>query len=235
MHWTVPRAHPKPVQCGPRRLPYGPTISSLRYPRLPAYAGQGRARARRERGTVGSGHYCASHGKISCRRALPVLGMRLAEHEMGGPVRGVPGLGHGRRGPRPGARTGGPALAGPGRPAGFPGSAAAVPITEVDASSASARPTGSMSLTGCSAAAWCPAPSSCSPASQASASPPCCSRQARWLPRPARCCTSPARSRPRRCGFALTGSGRSAISSTWPRRPTWPLCSATSTRSVPAC
>src|SRR5580693_3229955 len=52
------------------------------------------------RPTVGTARYRAGHGKVGRRRGvLPVLGVRLAEHEVGGPVRRVPAVGHGRRGP----------------------------------------------------------------------------------------------------------------------------------------
>src|ERR1700726_4554714 len=44
------------------------------------------------RWAVGTGGYGASHGKVCrCGGALPVLGVRLAEHEVGRAVRRVPG------------------------------------------------------------------------------------------------------------------------------------------------
>ncbi len=92
------------------------------------------------------------------------------------------------------------------------------------------------SWTGCSAAAWSRVPWCCWPASRASASPPCC-----WTSRPrppvrstARS-TSPARSRPARCGCAPTGSTRSPSTSTSPPSPTSAPSSATSRRSIPVC
>ena len=42
---------------------------------------------------------------------------------------------------------------------------------------------------------------------------------------------SPARSRRPRCGCAPTGSARCTTTSSWPPRPTWARCSATSRRS----
>ena len=93
------------------------------------------------------------------------------------------------------------------------------------------------SWTGCSAAAWCPARWCCWPASPGSASRPCCSTwPSSGRPAPAaRRWWSAARSRSARCGCAPSGWAPCTTSSTWPPRATSAPCSATSTRSSPAC
>lgn len=60
-------------------------------------------------------------------------------------------------------------------------STAAVPIGQVDGRQATARSTGVDELDRVLGGGWCPAPSCCSRASPASASPRCCST---WRPRP---------------------------------------------------
>ena len=73
-----------------------------------------------------------------------------------------------------------------------------------------------------------------SPASPASASPPSCSRWRTGSPRPtARRWSSPARSRPARCGCGPSGSAPCTSGSTWPPRPSCPPSSRTSSRSNP--
>ena len=184
---------------------------------------------------VGGATYRGRHGPPQRRRTartqrdVPLLRVRLAGREVGRPLRRVPGLGHAwPRSARVTVRT--TAATAVERPA--------VPIGEVDVAAArSPGPPGSPSSTGCSAAASCPAPSCCWPASPASASPRCCSRS----PRAGRAragaarSTSPARSRPPRCGCAPSASGRWPARSTSPPRPTSARCSATSTRSSPTC
>ena len=133
---------------------------------------------------------------------VPLHRVRLDGGQVGRPVRRVPGLGHASRrsGVAPRLRQRGRGTGDRSRPCR---SARSTSTRRPRAAPASP------SSTGCSAAAWCPARWSCWPASPGSASRRCCSR---WPPRrrgPAgAACTSPARSRPPRCGCGPTGSAR---------------------------
>ena len=112
------------------------------------------------------------------------------------------------------------------------------PIASYSVAPARARPTGVGELDrvlggGLVPGGWC-----CSPASPGSASRPCCSR---WPSsgRPARRRAGAGDHRGgvgrARCGCGRSASAPCTSGSTWPPRPTWRRCSATSTRSSPAC
>jgi hypothetical protein len=63
---------------------------------VPSIAGPVLWRAVCLRASVGTGRYGARHGKISGRRRVRVLGLWLAEREVGRPVRRLRRLGHGQ-------------------------------------------------------------------------------------------------------------------------------------------
>ena len=114
------------------------------------------------------------------------------------------------------------------------------PCRSARSTSSTPRPAapGSASSTGCSAAAWCPAPSCCSPASPASASPPCCSTSRRAAARGGGRTVlyvsgEESAAQVRHARRADRGDGHDACTS--PPRPTSPRCSARSRRCSPTC
>ena len=145
----------------------------------------------------------------------------LQRSAAGRPPSGSAGAASARRGARSTRRRGAPAVRTHG---GRPGvGAGPADRRGRRRGRAAARRPASPSSTGCSAAAWCPARSCCSPASRASASRRCCSR------------SRPRGRRARRRALYVTGEESAAqvrlraephrrartTSSTSPPRPTW--------------